>query len=373
MEKQHRKTKGIKFIAYLYTLTMISLLCGGATFYGPQSTFQTHGPMAEMQLWVFWWTVGLSAALLLVVGGMLMYAIFKFKADPDDKSLGKEFHGGTTLEIGLIVVSSLLLLVIIVPNYVGLSYMDKIPADLGKPLKVKAIGHQWWWEFQIPELGINTANELHVPINRPIDVEVTSADVIHSFWIPKLAGKVDAMPGQKNKMWFLANAPGRYYGQCAELCGNSHAHMRFLAFAHTPENFNKWVESHKKEAAAPKDAMALKGKAVFNTGCNACHTTDGTSMSAMRGPNLANFGSRETLGAGMYENNDHRLAAWIRDPQAAKESSLMTLGEFNIDLNEQEITALVAYLNSLKSDFLESKEYKDLEKTFEKAEGTHLK
>lgn len=333
--------------AFLIGLYFVSLFLPGA-FDGPQSMLSVNGPVALEQKTVFWYTVGVSLFLMIVVGAVFLYAIFRFRAKPgQDFDVPEQSHGSAKVEVALIVASCLLLLVIAIPNAKALFYTTAPPTDR-ESLKVVAIGHQWWWEFQYPDLGITTANELHVPVGMAVDVEVKSVDVIHSFWVPRLAGKMDAVPGQNNRMWFQADDVGTYNGHCTEYCGDSHANMRFLVMAEESADFDKWVRSEKKDALAPASVQEINGQRVFMQGCNSCHTVKGANAMGVVGPNLTHFSSRTTLGSGIFENTDENLKNWIKFPKKMKPGNLMNLDQVNMVLNDKDVDELVAYLNSLK-------------------------
>ena len=224
-------------------------------------------------------------------------------------------------------------------------------------LQVTAIGHQWWFEFQYPDITyrgadgharvLTTANELHIPVGTAVNFTLESADVIHSFWVPKLGGKMDMVPNNVNTMWLKADAPGPlqgYAGQCAEFCGLSHALMRFRVFADPPEVFEQWVAGQVSPVVAPTDGPAEEGLRVFTTrGCNGCHTIEGVSQGTL-GPNLSHVASRTTIAAALMDRSDENLATWLRDPPALKPGSFMQ----DLNLTESEIDALVAYLQSLR-------------------------
>jgi cytochrome c oxidase subunit 2 len=234
--------------------------------------------------------------------------------------------------------------VIAVPNIRALFAASAPPAG-EEVLPIQVTGHQWWWTFAYPTLGVVTANELHVPIGRAVQVHLRSADVIHSFWVPRLAGKMDVIPNQENRMWFKADRPGIYFGQCAEFCGVSHAHMGFRVVAQTAADFAAWVQTQQQPAPVPTDPPAVHGAQLFlQRGCLACHTISGTPAQGTVGPNLTHVGSRQTLAAGVLANTPDNLARWLRDPQAVKPASLMP----NLALDDASIGALVAYLHGLK-------------------------
>jgi cytochrome c oxidase subunit 2 len=217
---------------------------------------------------------------------------------------------------------------------------------------VDVIGHQWWWEFHYPEIGVVVANEPHLPVGRNVAFDLHSDDVIHSFWFPRLGGKRDVVPNHVNHMWYMPAEAGEYLGQCAEYCGTSHANMRMKAIADDPADWDRWVKAQQAPAAAVTPATA-KGAELFNNrGCTGCHNIVGVNAEAGKtnsetskiGPNLTHFGSRTTLAAGLYPNDRARLADWLRDPPAMKPGSLMP----KLGLGEDDITALVDYLESLK-------------------------
>ena len=245
------------------------------------------------------------------------------------------------------------------------------------PLEVNVTGHQWWWEFEYPSLGVLTANELHVPVDRPVLLNLRSDDVIHSFWIPKLAGKVDMIPGNVNPMWFTARSrdldslPATFFGQCAEFCGVAHAHMRLRVIVDSVEGFDAWVANYLEIAARPPptSVSAAKGANLFaSRGCLLCHKVDGPASREVRqslreafergelrfpAPNLTNLGTRTTLAAGMMELNRSNLKRWLRDPDEVKPGNRMgRLANVYVDpdakLTEEEIRALASYLLSLK-------------------------
>jgi len=321
---------------------------------GPQSIMNVFGPVAIEQRNVFMITVWVSLFLLVTVGSVFLYAIFRFRAKPgQDFHVPEQTHGSAKVEIALIVVSCLLLLVIAIPNAKALFFVSEVPAERKKDaIKVEAIGHQWWWEFKYTDLGITTANELHIPVGVPIDVQVKSVDVIHAFWVPNLAGKIDATPGQVNTMWLQADKPGTYNGHCTEYCGDSHANMRFFAIADKKEDFEKWVANAKADAVKPSSIEEINGQGVFMRGCNSCHTIAGSGAAGMVGPNLSHFAARTTFGAGIFKKSDDKdnalLAKWIRYPKEMKPGNKMNLDQVNMVVSDKEVKDLIAYLNSLK-------------------------
>jgi len=213
---------------------------------------------------------------------------------------------------------------------------------------VTVVGHQWWWEIRYPDLGIVTANELHVPVTesgnrRPTFLKLESADVAHSFWVPQLAGKTDVIPNRRNQMWIEPTQPGTYVGNCAEYCGLQHARMLLRVVAHAPNDFQNWVAAQKQP---PVDDPQLRAgrDAFFSTSCINCHVIKGTRANGQFGPDLTHLMSRETIGAGVVPNTAENLRAWVRDPQHIKPGALMP----NMQLSDGELDQMVAYLSSLR-------------------------
>jgi cytochrome c oxidase subunit 2 len=204
-------------------------------------------------------------------------------------------------------------------------------------------GWQWWWEFRYPDLGVVTANELHLPAGRPVVLHLEGPDVIHSFWVPQLGGKRDVTPGRLNRITLTPDAPGEYWGQCAEFCGASHANMGMRVFVRTAADFDAWVARQKAPPAEPGE-LAAAGKTVFaSSACVGCHTIQGVSAGVL-GPDLTHFGSRTMLAAGMWPNTPENVAEWVKDPQRLKPGVKMPA----LGLTDEQAKALAAYLTSLK-------------------------
>ncbi len=223
--------------------------------------------------------------------------------------------------------------------------LDTKPAAAAAQMTVKVIGHQFWWEYQYPDLGITTATELVIPTDKVVNLELSSVDVIHSFWVPQLNGKTDAFPNHVNVTWIQANTPGAYYGQCAELCGAGHANMRVVVVAKTQEEFDQWVKQQQAGPVEPTEALAQQGQQILSAGaCIGCHTISGTAANGKTGPNLTHAGSRAWIAGGMLNNTEGNLRRWLANPPAVKPGSIMP----NLNLTKTEIDALTAYLQSLK-------------------------
>jgi cytochrome c oxidase subunit II len=223
-------------------------------------------------------------------------------------------------------------------------------SDDPHPLSLKVIGHQWWWEvqYQDPENAsktMTTANEIHVPVGRVVRLELTSPDVIHSFWVPNISGKKDLIPGHPTKTWIKADKAGTFRGQCAEFCGHQHAHMRLEFVAEPPDQFDHWLSQAQQNARPPSNPAEQRGQQVFLANqCVMCHNIEGTPARATVGPDLTHFGSRTMLAAGSFPNTRGYLAGWIANPQNIKPGVLMPPNPLGAD----DLNALVDYLESLK-------------------------
>jgi cytochrome c oxidase subunit 2 len=323
------------------TAVLLLLGCGGPF---PQSTLHPHSDFARatdvLFTDIFWW----AAAVFVVVEALLLFAVIRFRHRAG-RPAPKPMHGHTLMEIAWTLAPAAILVFVAVPTVRTIfATAGEAPADA---LKVNVIGHQWWWEFRYPELGLVTANELHVPLGRTVQASITSADVIHSFWIPPLGGKRDAIPGHETRIAFRPDAVGEYSGQCAEFCGASHANMRLLVVVDSDSAFGRWATVQLAPPAAPAPGTpAERGKTVFaRSACIGCHTIQGIS-SGVIGPNLTHVGGRTTIASGLFPADSAHLARWIADAPSLKPGVLMT--RMQPPLTDADIAALVAYLQSLK-------------------------
>jgi cytochrome c oxidase subunit II len=310
----------------------------------PQSTLHPRSDFARASEGlfseIFWWAL----AVFLIVELGLVVALVRFR-HREGRPAPKPTHGHTIMEIAWTLAPAVILVFVAVPTVRTIfATAGDAPADA---LKVEVIGHQWWWEYKYPDLGIVTADEMHVPVGKPVEVAITSADVIHSFWAPRLGGKRDAIPGRVNRIVFRADSVGDYTGQCAEFCGASHANMRLQVVVQSEAAFRAWTDDQKAPPAVPpKGSLAEQGRAVYGrSACIGCHTIQGVSPGII-GPNLTHVGSRATLAGGIFVNDSTHLAAWIADAPALKPGSIMT--RMKPPLTDADIATLVAYLESLK-------------------------
>ena len=301
----------------------------------------THpgGSFNQEVAFLFPWVYFFSFLIFLVVAGSLAYVTWTFRARPEDQEEPPQIHGNDRLE----VVWTLIPLAIVFVLF-GLTAKALIQVNRPIPgaMKVEVTGYQFWWDFHYPELGLRNSNELVLPAGVPVELEITSKDVIHSFWVPGLAGKRDAIPGQTTRISFEPKEPGLYYGFCAELCGASHARMLFRVVVLPKEEFDRFVEAAK---ASPAPVADERGQQVFQQNCAACHGVARSMPPAVIGPELGLWGNRTSLGAGIVENTPENLKAWIRDPAGMKPGVKMPGFP---QLSEEDLDALVRYLEGLK-------------------------
>ncbi len=334
----------------------LPLLLLSACADAPQDSLEPAGEWAR-KLDVLWdWSFGLAVLVFVVVEGILVFALIRFRNRPDNEE-PRQVHGNTPLEIGWTILPALLLAGLAVPTVATIFELAEEPADA---VEVEVVGHQWWWEFNYPDLGVTTANELHIPAGDQINVHLASFDVIHSFWVPQLAGKVDVVPGRDNRLTMAADEPGTYLGQCAEFCGLSHANMRIRVIAHTPEGFEQWLAQQREPAAKPAGGPELAGYDLFGSkGCVACHSIEGHEASggAAVGPDLTHLHDRATFAGAIFELTTENLRRWLEDPSAMKPMqpeegigmpAVFPPGPDGQPLSEEEIDQLVAYLETLR-------------------------
>jgi cytochrome c oxidase subunit 2 len=393
---------------------------------GHQSTLVTAGPVARSQADLFYVTCWVTLVIFILVGGVLAYATIKFKARGEADEHAEpppQGHGNPLVEVGLIAASIFALVIIAIPTLKAIWYTYDVPeAEKANQYEITATAYQWWFKFEYPKEQVegagplSVANELVIPAGRPISLQLRTVDVIHSFWVPKLAGKVDMIPNRGNHLWLEADKPGYFWGQCAEFCGDSHAVMRFRIIALDEKDFKNWLAAQKAPArvvavpanasvqpkaqftsfkrneygftskwdadasVSPLDnwqlqqsplpqnedpALIAQGRKLFqDKTCMLCHTIRGHEGIGVVAPNLTHVGARTTIAAGLLENNPEQLARWLRHPDQVKPGNKMYYGiggmkgymtkndqgEWvqNIKLTEEDITALVAYLSSLK-------------------------
>ncbi len=380
----------LRRLAIAASVASLPIVNGGWKWFldGPQSTLHVNGPVAAEQAKVFYVTVWVTAVIFVIVASVLAYATVKFKAksaDDEHAAPPEQSHGNPLIEVSLIGASVLALVIIAVPTLHAVWYDYDVPeSEAANLYEITATGYQWWFRFEYPKENLTgnghllTANEMVIPAHRPVRVNLRTNDVIHSFWVPKLAGKVDMIPNRPNKLWLEADEAGYYWGQCAEYCGESHAVMRFRVIALEPKDFEAWV-AHQKENArevkapaagdeAPKakfasyqfeqkprnspgwsdefdanpfenwkknsqvdegedPALIVRGRQLFTEKtCAGCHTVRGHDGTGIIGPDLTHVGARSTIAGGLLENNPQNLYRWVTNPENVKPGNKMYFG-----------------------------------------------
>jgi cytochrome c oxidase subunit 2 len=292
--------------------------------------------------------IGVTAVIFVCVSALLVYAVVAFKRRPDDDgSEPAQVYGSNQVEIAWTVIPTLIVVVLFLASARVITSVQNADRPASS-LQVVAVGHQFWWEYRYPALGIVTANELHVPVSdpaRPTPTFITllSADTDHSFWIPRLGGKTDLIPNRVNSTWFDPSETGLFLGQCAQYCGTQHAKMLIRVYVDTTNAFDVWVRQQRQPAREQADVA--DGRGVFQrTACINCHAVSGTVATGQFGPDLTHLMSRDTIGSGIAPNTTENVRAWIRDPESLKPGSRMPA----MQLNDRDLTAVTAYLATLR-------------------------
>jgi cytochrome c oxidase subunit II len=326
-----------------------AVLVAGCAWEPTQSTLHPAGPAAAEIAWLWWIMFWTFTAVFLLVILLLACAILRGPArslSSEDRRGGQAGTAPPLGRIGFIVAGGILLPVaVLTPLFF---FALNASASLNRRKEghtIRVTGHMWWWEVRYPQQRIVTANEIHIPAGKPVRLELTSADVIHSFWVPRLHGKRDLIPGVDTVFWIQADEPGVYRGQCAEYCGTQHANMAFHVIALPPDAFDTWLARPTPYRLPPSLADEQRGFRVFlNAGCGQCHAIEGTRATGTAGPDLTRLGRREMIAAGMLPNTRGNLAGWIANPQAIKPGAKMPRTYLAAD----DLLALVTYLESLQ-------------------------
>jgi cytochrome c oxidase subunit II len=317
---------------------------------GPYANLNIFAPVSTpgheiYQLSLF--TLTITGAIFVSVAGLLLYVIFRYRAGkhaPEQEP--PQVYGSVQVELAWTIIPILIVLVLFLTTARIIFAIQNAP-EPKTALNVDVIGHQFWWEYRYPKLGVVTANELHIPVSTTDDPTTTflrlfSADVVHSFWVPRLNGKTDLIPNHPNQMWIDPQQTGLFLGQCAQFCGVQHAEMLIRVYVDTPQQFAAWVENQKKLAV--DDASVAAGRQVFETeACVNCHTINGTGAKGTVGPDLTHLMSRDTIGSGIVANTPDNLRKWIQNPANFKDGCLMPA----MQLTDQQVDQVVAYLSTL--------------------------
>ena len=324
-------------IALLFLATCLIAGCGGAP-----AIFDAAGQAAREINRLWWLLFGLGTAVYIAVMGYLLLALYRRRPPMTEGTPG---WGGNTRTViwGGIVLPALILLIVYGFTVRTLWSLSARAAE--SEVTIEVTGHQWWWEVHYPAQSMITANEITIPVGQPVRINLTSADVIHSFWVPQLHGKLDLIPGRTNTFWLEAERAGEYWGLCAEFCGTQHAKMRFLVVAVAPAEFATWLAAQQAPPPPPTSALAQQGQQLFmESACAQCHAIAGTPANGRLGPDLTHLASRRTLAAGVIDNTVGNLGGWLIDPQHLKSGNLMPASLLRAD----ELQAMLAYLQTLE-------------------------
>lgn len=326
--------------------------CVGLAFAeGPQRTPSIFAPAStpagQIQS-LSWFVLEITGTIFVVVGGLLAYVVIRFRArDTDDNREPAQIYGSNQVELAWTVIPVLIVVVLFLTTARVIFAIQDAPKPKAA-LDVTVVGHQFWWEYRYPDLGIVAANELHVPLSstqdpKPTYLQLLSADVDHSYWVPQLSGKVDLIPNHPNELWIDPLHPGVYLGQCAQFCGVQHANMLLRVYVDTPDQFAAWVKNQQQPGV--QDPAVAAGRRVFETqACMNCHAVRGTAATGRFGPDLTHLMSRDTIASGAIPNTSDNLRQWIKNPDSLKPGSLMPA----MQLSDTQLDQITAYLETLK-------------------------
>jgi len=331
----------MKQVAIVSCLFLAGLLAGCT---GVQSALDPRGPAAADLFHIILFFVSVCVSVFLLVMGALVWSLLR-------KPSREDSEGAQERQISVVVTVAILSTAAIIVMLTVVSFSSERLPEYREASSAAILvrGEQWWWRFDYDgddsSAGFQTANELHIPVGQDVRLRLQATDVIHSFWVPSLAGKQDLVPGRDNTITLHAERPGVYRGQCAEFCGLQHAHMALEVVAQEPEAYRQWLESQRRSAVVSEDAAVLAGRDVFmRKPCAACHTIRGTEAKGTSGPDLTHVASRRLLAAGVLQNSTGSLAAWIADPQTVKPGNNMPL----VPMTSEELLQVTAFLETLR-------------------------
>jgi cytochrome c oxidase subunit II len=327
-------------VAFALAPAVLTAACSGN-----QSMLNPQGPGASSIASLVWLMLALCTVVYVAVLLALAWALSRRRRDDDEHADAARWM--TRWVTGATIVTAITLVVLTVSSEVAGRGLIT-PRGPGA-ITVDVIGHQWWWDFQYRDVTpsdiVNSPNELHIPVGIPVALDLSSRDVIHTFWVPNLQGKRDLIPGQVNRMWLQADRPGTYRGQCAEFCGHQHAKMAFIVVAEPMEQFQSWLRQQRAPAAEPQSDEQRRGRDILErTTCASCHTVRGTTAGSRFGPDLTHVASRQTIAAGTLPNTREHLQQWIADSQSIKPGNRMP----PIPLEGTELQEVVSYMRSLR-------------------------
>lgn len=322
------------------------------------SYMRSSGTPGSSEATLGWWLIATSLAVVIVIAVLVLWASLRKRGAPNEPNGDSSIDRGTgrtewhiASGVNWIYIGSAITIVILIVAFGGtLAVISAASRPPSKPqITLDVTAHQWWWEVQVndsvPSNTFVTANEIHVPVGVPVRVRLRSADVIHSFWVPELAGKMDVIPGQLNETWLRADRVGIYRGQCAEFCGLQHAHMALAVIAQSPADYAAWAARQRSEGVMPvPNTEASAGEHVFIASCGACHAVQGTGALGRLGPDLTHLASRLTIAGGLVDNTTPNLVQWVHNAQSMKPGVLMP----KMDIPMSDVKSVVAYLQTLR-------------------------
>jgi cytochrome c oxidase subunit 2 len=338
--------------AFRAAVRFMPLCASAALSQSPTSIFAPAATPAHSIFTLSMLVLSVTLAIFLTVAGLLLYALIRYRHRPGDEDREPaQIYGSNQIELSWTVIPILIVVMLFLATTRIILRTQAIP----KPqtaMDVTVIGHQFWWEYRYPKLGVVTANELHIPVSDPTHptptyLTMSSADVAHSFWVPRLAGKTDVIPNRVNTMWLDPQQAGLYLGQCAQYCGTQHAKMLLRIYAQSPADFAAWANQQKLPAQQDfvGNPAAAEGQAVFmRNACMNCHAISGTAATGRFGPDLTHLASRDTIASGAIQNTPENMRKWVNNPNSIKPGSLMP----PMHLNDRDLDAITAYLTQLR-------------------------
>jgi cytochrome c oxidase subunit 2 len=342
---------GLSDLVTLAVVHTSSRLAGSGSVLSPTNIFDPAGTPAQSTFGLSMLVLSVTLAIFLVVAGLLLYVLIRYRERPSEqKREPAQIYGSNQIELSWTVIPILIVVMLFLSTTRVILDTQAAPKP-SDALDVTVIGHQFWWEYRYPKLGVVTANELHVPVSDPAKptptyLSLSSADTDHSFWVPRLAGKTDLIPNRLNTMWIDPQQAGLYLGQCAQYCGTQHAKMLLRVYAQSPEDFAAWIKQQQRPAAQDlsSGSAAAEGQTVFmHSACINCHTVAGTVATGRFGPDLTHLASRDTIASGPVQNTPENLRKWIADPNSMKPGVLMP----SMHLNDHDLDVITAYLTTL--------------------------
>ena len=328
-----------------------SRIAGGGSALSPTSIFDPAATPAHSAFGLSMLVLSVTLIIFLIVASLLLYVLIRYRERPSGSEREPaQVYGSNQIELSWTVIPILIVVMLFLSTTRVILETEAAPKP-SDALDVTVIGHQFWWEYRYPKLGVVTANELHVPISDPAKptptyLSMSSADTDHSFWVPRLAGKMDLIPNRLNTMWIDPEQAGLYLGQCAQYCGTQHAKMLLRVYAQSPEEFAAWIKQQQKPAAQDLsgDSAAAEGQTVFmHSACINCHAVAGTVATGRFGPDLTHLASRDTIASGPVQNTPENLRKWIADPNSMKPGVLMP----SMHMNDHDLDVITAYLTTL--------------------------